>query len=48
LLLFIVDSKIIKKDCRKIRSEEMATGNKMTVMNLADWAKVDVDEIRER
>jgi len=26
----------------------MATGNKMTVMNLADWAKVDVDEIRER
>jgi len=26
----------------------MATGNKMTVMNLADWAKVNVDEIRER
>ena len=26
----------------------MATGNKMTVMNLADWTKVDVDEIRER
>jgi len=21
---------------------------KMTIMNLADWAKVDVDEIRER
>jgi len=26
----------------------MATGNKMTVMSLADWAKADVDEIRER
>ena len=33
---------------KKIRSEEMATGNKMTVMSLADWAKIDVDEIRER
>jgi len=26
----------------------MATGNKMTVMSLADWAKADIDEIRER
>jgi len=26
----------------------MATGNRMTVMSLADWAKVDVNEIRER
>jgi len=32
----------------KERSEEMATSNKMTVMNLADWAKTDIDEIRER
>jgi len=46
-----VDSKIIKKDCRKIRfaeEDKMATGNKMSVMNLADWAKVDINEIRER
>jgi len=33
---------------KKIRLEEMANGNKMSVMNLADWAKIDVDEIRER
>ena len=26
----------------------MATGNKMTMMNLADWAKADVNEIRRR
>ena len=40
-----VDSKIVKKDRRKIRLEEMA---KMTIMSLEDWAKVDVNEIRER
>jgi len=34
---------------KKIRLKEMTTtGNKMSVMNLADWAKVDVEEIRER
>jgi len=46
-----VNSKIIKKDRRKIRfakEDKMATGNKMSVINLANWAKVDVDEIRER
>jgi len=26
----------------------MATGNRMTVIKLEDWAKVDVDEIRKR
>ena len=34
---------------RKIRlKEEIVTGNKMTVMNLADWAKVNVNKIRKR
>jgi len=50
----MVDSKIIKKDCRKIRFEEEIKLDKrldmakLMVMNLEDWSKVDVDEIRER
>jgi len=43
-----VNSKIIKKDCRKIRFVEEEKMTKMTIMSLADWAKADVDEIRER
>ena len=47
LLLFTIDSKIIKKDRRKIRfaEEDMA---KLIVMSLEDWSKADVDEIRGR
>ena len=48
----MVDSKIIKKDCRKIIfveedkiREDMA---KMMIMSLADWSRADIDEIRER
>jgi len=50
----MVDSKIIKKDCRKIRFEEEIKLDKrldmakLMVMNLEDWSRVDVDEIRER
>ena len=46
MLLLTVDSKIIKKNHRKIRFEEEM--KKMTVIKLEDWAKVDVDEIRKR
>ena len=45
LLLFTVDSKIIKKDCRKILLEEEDMAK---IFSIEDWAKADVDEIRER
>ena len=45
MLLFTVDSKIIKKDCRKILLEEEDMAK---IFSIEDWAKADVDEIRER
>ena len=53
MLLLTIDSKIIKKDRRKIRfvEEEILKEDDMarlSVMSLEDWSKADVKEIRER
>ena len=50
MLLFTVDSKIIKKDCRKIRFEEEIRLEEMVgkMFSLEDWGKTTIDEIRER
>ena len=50
MLLFTIDNKIIKKDCRKIRlvEEEIFLKEDMTIFSLEDWEKMTIEEMKRR